>query len=407
MMKVAMGCSAGLGQGGLGGHLEFVRRAAASTGRKPRVYCRSTGAGEIEFVLDPPWKRLLPFTPARWLPALRVYLDSVTFDRSVAARLPKEPLTYHCFPGYAEQTFRLNRLNGGVNILEAATTHADDLFLITEDEHRRLRIGGSPYSRIWTERVKREYELSDYITVASTLQLDSFIRRGFPKERLLLAPLGVDIQRFSPAIRQPSLRNREKGEPFRIVQVGQVSVRKGFLYLLQAVEKLRDPEIEVILFGGIGWRPIQRLIDSYREKGLNIRLGAGDPVPVLREAHLCVHSSIEDGFGLAPLEAMAAGLPTIVTDMTGMKDTVSDGHNGLIVPARDAEALARHIADLKHNDEYRMRLGKAARIASLKYDVRERITGYARTLEPIWGMEEIRRDKRMEGIHSAQSIQVL
>lgn len=408
MNEIVMGCPAGLGQGGLGGHLEFVYRAVLARGRKARVYCRTRyDKPGTAFVPEPSWTRLLPYTPIRWIPSLRVYLDSASFDSAVSAKLAAGPAIYHSFPGYAEDSFRVNRQNGGINILEAATTHVDELFAITEEEHRKLRIAGSPYSGAWVKRVKREYELAHYVTVASSLQMNSFIRRGFPKERLLLAPLGVDVRRFSPELRQPSLRIREKGEPFRIIQVGQVSVRKGFIYLLQAVEQLRDPDIEIILYGGIGWRSIRHLIDSYRKRGLNIKTGAGDPVPALRQAHLCVHSAIEDGFGLAPLEAMATGLPTIVTEATGMKDVIQDGQSGLIVPVRDIDQLAGHIAEIKRNNDYRLRLGKAARLAALKYDLQDRIHGYAKVLEPIWGMEEGHRDQRVEGFHSAKSIQVL
>jgi glycosyltransferase involved in cell wall biosynthesis len=276
--------------------------------------------------------------------------------------------------------------HGGVNVLEAATTHVHELYESTMREHRKFRISGEPFSKPWVKRVLREYELADYITVASRLQWETFVQHGVPGHKLLFAPLGVDTKRFAPAEGQPSLRPREKGEPFRIIAVGQVSLLKGFPYLLDAALALNDPDIEVTLFGGVGWRGIRQLVEAYLQKGLKIRVDVGDPVPALRRSHLCVHASVSDGFGLAPLEAMAAGLPVIVTEGTGMKDAVENGRNGFVVPAGDASALAGRIAELKNDDTLRLAMGAEARQTSLGYDLDSRVAEYAKLLSPIWSL---------------------
>ncbi|UUZ80805.1 glycosyltransferase family 4 protein [Paenibacillus sp. P26] len=276
------------------------------------------------------------------------------------------------------------RASGGISVLEAATTHVNELFAETNEEHFKFKMKGSPYNQPWVDRVKREYELADYITVASRLQRDSFIRQGINPDKLLFAPLGVDTERFSPLTDQSSCLPRAKGDKFTIISVGQVSLRKGIPYLLEAVKLLGDPEIEVILYGGIGWRKIRELIQKYMDMGLRIKLGSGDPVPALRSSHLCIHSAVEDGFGLAPLEAMATGIPTIVTEATGMKDAIHHGMSGIVVPSRDVKRLAEYIQKLKEDDNYRIQMAQAARLAALKYDIRERIAQYAEVLTPVW-----------------------
>ncbi|MEI7026119.1 glycosyltransferase family 4 protein [Paenibacillus sp. y28] len=387
MKPIYMGCLAGIGQGGLGSHLQFISRAAVMRGSRAHVYCRGgqEEGAQTQFVPDPAWFRFTPYTPLRWMTGSQVYLESVYFDRRVCRLLPRTPMIYHGFPGYAEASFREIRRRGGVTVLEAATTHALELFQATEREHEAFNMKGSPYSRPWLDRVLREYELADYISVASALQYESFVRHGIPRSKLLYAPLGVNVSRFRPEPGQQSLRPREKNEPFRVIQVGQISLRKGFVYLLEAAARLQDPKLEIMLFGGIGWRAIRGLIESYSRRGVRITAASGDPLPALRSAHLCIHPSVEDGFGLAPLEAMAAGLPAVVTEQTGMKEAIADGTSGFIIPARDPDAIARCIKLLKADDARRVSMAEAAREAALGYDAALRMKGYARELEPIWG----------------------
>lgn len=371
--------------GGLGSHLDFVYRAALGEGACPHVYCREAPAKKgFTDIPSPNWHRYIKYTPLRWKPSAHVYMGAVQFDKAVVSILPELKAVYHSFPAFAEESFLRVRRNGGINVLEAATTHVNELLASTDAEHRKYRIGGAPFSKAWVNRVLREYDLADYITVASRLQLESFTEQGVSEKKLLFAPLGVDTGRFAPAEDQPSLRQREKGEPFRIISVGQISLLKGFPYLLDAVLALNDPEIEITLFGGIGWRAIREMIESYRRRGLNVQIGAGNPLPALRRSHLCVHATVSDGFGLAPLEAMAAGLPVIVTDGTGMKDLLDPGRNGYIIPKRDVARLAVQIAELKSDEASRIRMAQAARVTALDYDIARRVAEYAGLLSPIW-----------------------
>jgi glycosyltransferase involved in cell wall biosynthesis len=383
LSEIVIGCSSGFGQGGLGKHLEFVYRSAVEAGKLVDVYCRQAEGSEYTDIPNPKWGRWIPYTPIRWMPSLHVYESGIQFDREVEKRLPNKRLVYHSFPGFAEHSFRKVRANGGVNVLEAATTHVHDLYRDVSEEHRKYRMGGSPFSRGWVRRVLREYELAHYITVASNLQKESFLRNGIPESKLLLAPLGVDTSRFAP-LEQADEHDGDRKRPFRIIQLGQVSLLKGFPYLLEALEQLSDPDIELILYGGVGWRAIRKRIEESKHRGVVIRTGAGDPVPVLREADACIHSSITDGFGLAPVEAMAVGLPTVVTDGTGMKDLIQDGVNGRVIPIRSSGALADCIAELKHNRDYRLRMGAEARKTAMAYDVTLRTKQYGDLMKPIW-----------------------
>jgi glycosyltransferase involved in cell wall biosynthesis len=68
-------------------------------------------------------------------------------------------------------------------------------------------------------------------------------------------------------------------------------------------------------------------------------MAPGDPLPALRRADVYVHPTYEDGFAYSPMEALACGVPVIVTEDTGMKEHVVEGVNGYIVPTGNWEAL--------------------------------------------------------------------
>ena len=69
-----------------------------------------------------------------------------------------------------------------------------------------------------------------------------------------------------------------------------------------------------------------------------------DPLPLMRSARLFVHASYSDGFGYAPAEALACGVPVIVSEDTGMKDLLAgSGGLGVVVPTGDRQALAEAI----------------------------------------------------------------
>src|SRR5262249_39961282 len=116
-------------------------------------------------------------------------------------------------------------------------------------------------------------------------------------------------------------------------------VRKGFAHLLRAVRAVGANRVHVQLVGATGDRGSRRLLASERA-GLTVEVAPGDPVPGYHRADLFVLPSLEDGFGFVAAEAMACGLPVVVTDQCGASDWVTHGETGWVLPAGADEALA-------------------------------------------------------------------
>jgi glycosyltransferase involved in cell wall biosynthesis len=188
----------------------------------------------------------------------------------------------------------------------------------------------------------------------SRFALQSLVDHGVAPGRVILMPLGVDIDRFRPAPADAPPR------PFRLLFAGQMSVRKGVHHLLEAWSALDLPEAELLFAGAPKDRYIQELLA--RTKGRHRALGF---VPharlheVYQQADLFVFPSLAEGGVYVIFEALAAGLPCLVSANAG--SAVRDGIEGFVLPVGDTAALAGRIRQLAGDAVLRRRMAAAAR----------------------------------------------
>ena len=123
---------------------------------------------------------------------------------------------------------------------------------------------------------------------------------------------------------------------------GEPTVAKGVPVLIDAFRYIPG-SIELILFGGWSTRAMRRYLHACMQADLRLRIEGGDPLRELQRADILVHPSYADGFGFAPMEALACGIPVIVTEDTGMKEYVQEGINGWIVRTGDVKALTERL----------------------------------------------------------------
>jgi glycosyltransferase involved in cell wall biosynthesis len=121
--------------------------------------------------------------------------------------------------------------------------------------------------------------------------------------------------------------------------------------------------MELILAGQVH-TSIKQLIDSYISSDHRIRLTGhlikNDLVNLYNQSSVFVLPSLADSFGLVILEAMACGLPVIVTENTGGKDVVQESENGFVIPIRDVALLAEKLAWYYDNPKQRTEMGYSA-----------------------------------------------
>ncbi len=191
------------------------------------------------------------------------------------------------------------------------------------------------------------------------------------RSKVRIVHCGVNTQLFRPRDKQPRVRPRST--PFSIFCVGTLHEVKGQAYLLQACRQLVELEIDFVL-NLVGDGPDrQALLGQAMAAKIADRLtfhGAKthqDVAELLRGADVVVAPSVptrdgrREGIPVALMEAMSSGVPVVASRLSGIPELVEDERTGLLVPARDAQALADALRRLYVDAALRHRLGEAAR----------------------------------------------
>jgi len=174
------------------------------------------------------------------------------------------------------------------------------------------------------------------------------------------------VEKFDSVLSREEARGKLglPGDRFLVGTVGRLEEQKGQKYLIDAAGRLsRDGRKVTLLIVGSG-REEDRLRDQAVREGIGdavLFLGTRRDLPELfRAMDVFAFPSLWEGFPIALLSAMAAGLPVIVTPVGGVPEVVKDGVNGLIVPAGDPAALAEAIWNAHENPVGASALGRAA-----------------------------------------------
>ncbi len=213
---------------------------------------------------------------------------------------------------------------------------------------------------------------SDAELVQNREDLALLRRLRVPTRRLQLLGNGVDLQRFAADETTPAVRARIRGEldvaddTVVVGAVGRLVWEKGYRELLSAVEQLGTlaPSARLVVVGP--HEPdkadaVDQASRSAAEAAGVLFLGHRNDIEDLYHAFdIYVLASYREGFPRSAMEASAAGLPLVLTDIRGCREVVEPERTGLLVPVRDAEALAAALARLTSDATLRTRLGAAA-----------------------------------------------
>lgn len=217
---------------------------------------------------------------------------------------------------------------------------------------------------------------ADEVTACSEDLRERACRLGAPRRRSRLVPYGVDPCAFAPVEGAPSaLRGRLGLAPNTpiVLAIGRLVYKKGFGYLVSAAPAIlaRHPDARILISGtGDLAHELQRQITGLGLTDRVLMTGkvAHDEVPtflagcdVFALPSVVDQSGNVDGLPNALLEAMASGCSVVAANVAGVPLAVQNGSNGLLVPQKDAQALAQAVSRLLDDPELRARLGKAAR----------------------------------------------
>ena len=320
-------------------------RVFAEQGRLQGHYLGTRrGANDIPEELSHrlPLVGLISYAVAKTLPRYGEAAKVACFPLFDAWAKRQIPAGTHVFSsyGYAVETFRKARNSGAFTFLDGGNSHFAHYWKVISEEHARWNCDLPPFPKPWYERGLRSIELTDWVFSPSSYVTRSFIEQGFPAERVLHLPYPVNLDHFSP---EPI--NELPASPLRVICTGGVSLRKGFPYLLEAMRLIRKERDAILMLSGNPHPSMHTILARYQDIPIewapmlsHDKLGAR-----LKSAHVFALLSIEDGFALTAAEALACGIPVVLTPHTGFADFIQPGVNGEIVPIRDPAAAAEAI----------------------------------------------------------------
>ncbi len=219
------------------------------------------------------------------------------------------------------------------------TAHGGDAELASR--HRALR-----RAAVWAiHNSEKTMAVSDAIAA-------SLVAMGGREDKIIVSPLGVPI---------PTGAADRSHRPPQLLFVGSLIERKGIDILLDAADGIEEGLLELVV---VGDGPLQDLVERRAKTNATIRpLGAMSPSGVaqlMQAASALVLPSRSEGRPFVIMEAMAAGLPVLATDIPGSRELVRDGATGLLCEL-DADSLRQAMVRLAGDSELRDRLGNAGR----------------------------------------------
>lgn len=242
---------------------------------------------------------------------------------------------------------------------------------------------GAAKAKLYLELERALARVSDLLLGVSQATVDDLVRLGVaPPERFRVLPLGLDLDPLAGPDEKLRVASRGElgvgAEQILLVFVGRIVPIKRLDLLLRAVAQAREPEprLRLAVVGDGDERP--RLERQAAELGI-----AGDVFflgyrrelrPIFAAADVAVLSSDNEGTPVSLIEAAAAGLPAVATDVGGVREVVT-ADTGTVVPRGDIAALASAMVELAADAQRREWCGRAARRRALGRYGADRLLG--------------------------------
>ena len=279
------------------------------------------------------------------------------FASQVAENIPGDTDIFIGLTSFSLAALKKSKMLGALAIVDHASNHLsfDYEANISEALHWGIRPIEVKYAQWAIDQENEEFREADYIFLLSNLAKKTLVSSGVNPNKIFINPCGVDMQKFYPGIKKDNV--------FRVVQVGSISLRKGTLYLIKAFNELNLPNSELHFVGEFENREDFKTL---LRKKINNKIHFHSSIPQFKlvdfyhQCSMAVLASVSDGFGMVVPQAMACGLPVIVSDSVGAMDAISSGENGLIFRSSSLEELKEKILFLYENSDDRERIGQNA-----------------------------------------------
>lgn len=282
------------------------------------------------------------------------------YDKWVAKNLKKNT-NYDTFIGWSCMSLhciRVANAAGKISIVERGSTHILFQNQILTNEFAKYGIKFSIDNRV-IEKEMKEYEEANYISVPSNFVKNTFIENGVKESKIFLNAYGTS----SYFKKDTALLETKK--KFRILYLGSLTIRKGLIYLFEAIKNLNinTNDYEIWFIGQVA-DELKPTIEKYKSANWVFH-GLINHYELPKYISVCdvaIHPSIEEGLSMVIAQIMSCGVPVVATTNTGGADIIEDGKNGFIVPIQTPNAIRERIEYLYNNKTILQEMKNATQI---------------------------------------------
>jgi len=286
--------------------------------------------------------------------------EAVMFDY-IASRYINGVDIFHGFPNWMLKSSIEAKKRDIIVVAEGSSTHILHRERLLSEEYKKLKIPYKPHDTLEIKRQIQEYEIADYIFAASEFVRKSFIEYGINEEKIIKIHYGVDDIFFK------EIKREKKDE---IIIVSTIGVRKGTHLLLEAYRRLKkeDKRLRLHLLGF--FREDMREIIEINKDIIDFigSIKKKELPEYFSKVDIFVQMSLEEGFSIMILEAMASELPVVVSENTGTSEIIDNGKDGFVLKYGDVEGLYVILKLLVSDIDLREKIGKNAREKAKEYN---------------------------------------
>lgn len=203
---------------------------------------------------------------------------------------------------------------------------------------------------------------ADHVRAVSARIAKTLHKHGVPKEKITIVPVHTNIQTFQNAEQDMSLRTQCLDDEVLILTMGRFVPQKNLSMLLRAFTKAlqKGAKAKLVLLGrGEEEEELRKLASEAPEGSVIFLEWTDSPASTLRSADIYALSSNYEGWGRVCIEALASGVPLLMTDVGCAGEVVLDGVNGLVVPVEDEWAFTEGLYKLATDSTLRGKIARA------------------------------------------------
>lgn len=297
-----------------------------------------------------------------------VYEHDERFDAYMAKKLSKmQSSIFWGFQGSSLNSIKAIRKNNGFAICELSTAHVTYAKKILKEEQELHPLWADTITNVafpaaYEKRLEQEPIAANIVIAASAFTKKTLTESGIAANKIYTLPLGASVEHIK------YIPDKSKtGRPLKLLYAGTVTQRKGIYYLLEAMKKFNNNDVELHIIGNTFGtnNEFQKYSSFYNYHG---PLSQQQLFQKYCEYDALVLPTIFEGFALVIVEAMAAGLPVITTEHSIGPDIIENDKNGFIIPIREIDSIVSSIHKLQSkNDSEWKEMQKNARSAALNY----------------------------------------